>query len=265
MDLMDWYLEALRHSGVNVVVLDTWWVPDSSYKWRTGQPEGAMWHHTATTAYTPNDEKANQWAGIMRGDRLYQDGDGEPTLVLANQYPARISSGYGVKALFDDYVCQDRRFVGRQTAPDDDWAGNRSYWNTEIVLDGVGGVMRGDVWDMCVTAAAVLSEGMGWSAWRNVGHLHHTGRKIDLRDGRYPDGVATMEAFQDQIQLAMESDDMMDLERYATRWRNPQDFDAAAIKGLITEAEAEYWKTVPTDSEEWADLRDAIEVRFKLW
>ena len=57
----------------------------------------------------------------------------------------------------------------------------------------------------------------------------------------------------------------MDLERYATRWRNPEDFDAAAVKGLITEAEAAYWKTVPTSSKEWQDLRDAVEVRTDLW
>ena len=57
----------------------------------------------------------------------------------------------------------------------------------------------------------------------------------------------------------------VELERYATRWRNPEDFDAAAVKGLITEAEAAYWKTVPTDSPEWQDLRDAVEVRYKLW
>ncbi len=57
----------------------------------------------------------------------------------------------------------------------------------------------------------------------------------------------------------------MELERYATRWRNPQDFDAAVIKGLITESEANYWKTVPTDSAEWQDLKDAVEVRKDLW
>lgn len=243
---MDWYIDELRHSGVTVVVADSWFLPDDTYKWRTGKPEGAMWHHTATTSYTPNDEKANQWAGLLRGDRLYQDGGGEPALVLTNQYPARISSGYGVKALYDDYVSQDLRFVGRQYAPDDDWAGNRTYWNTEVVLDGIGGVMDEGVWEMCVTAAAILSEGMGWSAWRNVGHLHHTSRKIDLRDGRYPDGAATMEAFQDQVLLMMEDDGMPQ-----QQWHQMID---ALFATPYFEGDPQYWKDLDPDSPEWVDF-----------
>ena len=266
---MDWYIEQLRQSGVNVVVADTWDLPDLSYKWRVGHPEGAMWHHTATTGYTPNDEKANQWAGIWRDGRLWQSGEGPATLVLSNQGPARISSGYGVKAMLDDWVTKDRRWIGWQGSRDDDdpqWAGNRSYWNTEIVLDGVGGMMRDDVWDMITTAAAVMCKGMGWSAWRNIGHLHHTRRKIDLFDGAFNNGPETMAAFQEDVYDKMiDEDHMMTLKRWATRWRNPIDFDQAAVKGLITESEAAYWKGIPTDSLEWQDLRDAVEVRTLLW
>jgi len=250
MDLMNWYIDDLRARGVNVIVDDIWGEPDPGYVWRTGKPEGAMWHHTATTSYTPNYEKANQWAGILRDGRLHQTGDGIATLWLTNQGPAPISSGYGVKALFDDYVCQDQRFIGRQYAPDDDWAGNRSYWNTEIVLDGVGGEMRDDVWEMCVTAAAVLSEGMGWSAWRNVGHLHHTGRKIDLRDGRYPDGVVTMEAFQDQIQLAMEATGMP-----KQQW---DQMIAALFATPYFNGDPAYWQNLDPDSYEWVDFWSAF-------
>lgn len=270
---MNWYLDALRHSGINVVVLDCWNDPDPGYVWRTGTPTGAMWHHTASTSYSVSDymrEKANQWAGILRGDRLYQSGDGVPTIVLANQNPAPTSSGYGVRAVHDDYVVRDLRFLGRQTEPDDSdpqWAGNRSYWNTEVVLDGTGTSMRDDVWAMLVESAAILSEGKGWSAWRHIGHLQHTGRKIDLRDGRYPDGAATMEAFQDQVHLLLDDQEEpeMDLERWATRLRNPLDFDRMVVKGVITETERDYWVTVPTDSPEMADLRDAVAVRNPIW
>jgi D-alanyl-D-alanine carboxypeptidase len=57
----------------------------------------------------------------------------------------------------------------------------------------------------------------------------------------------------------------MDLERWATRLRNPLDYDQMVVKGVITEAERDYWVTVATDSPEMQDLRDAVEVRNPLW
>ncbi len=59
--------------------------------------------------------------------------------------------------------------------------------------------------------------------------------------------------------------EMMELERWATRLRNPLDFDQMAAKGVITEAERDYWITVATDSAEMQDLRDALEVRGPIW
>jgi len=204
---MDWYPQALIDAGINVTFLEGWENPrNPGYVWREGHPEGAMWHHTATNGYTPNRDKANMWAGLMpdQSNRLYATGGGVPTLTIANSFPAPISSGYGVQALLTDYVRQDIRFLGKQRDRDDypQWAGNRTYWNTEIVLDGIGTWMDQDVWDMCVEAAAILSNGMGWSAWRHVGHGQHTMRKIDLRDGRFPDMSATMEAFTDDVEGA---------------------------------------------------------------
>ena len=82
-----------------------------------------------------------------------------------------------------------------------------------------------------------------------------------MRDGRYTDWNETVIALRNDI----DQETHMDLERWATRLRNPLDFDQMAIKGVITEAEAEYWKTVPTDSPEMQDLRDAVEVRNPIW
>jgi len=85
--------DALEAAGVNVRVLDGWDTPAKpGYYWREddGDPAGAMHHHTATTAYTPNRDKANGYAGLsMNGsDRLYQedygDGDFQPVYTIAN-------------------------------------------------------------------------------------------------------------------------------------------------------------------------------------
>ena len=67
---------ALELAGVNVRVLDGWDQPaDPGYYWREadGNPAGHMHHHTASTAYTPNRDKANGWAGLsyLGSDRLY--------------------------------------------------------------------------------------------------------------------------------------------------------------------------------------------------
>lgn len=199
--------DALSDAGVEVRLLDGWdTFAQAGYDWREadGNPAGAMWHHTATASYTPNRDKANGWAGIgyHDTDRLYQEdyGDGFPVYTIANAYPAPISSGYGVRSVLEDWVKRDIPFTGRQTEPDSaTWAGNTHYWNTEVVLDGVGSKMETSVWDMLVTIGEVLNDLMGWTPARHVAHAHHTRRKIDLRDGRFADADATIQALREDM------------------------------------------------------------------
>ena len=217
---MLWLPDALRDAGVNVKVLAGWDQPHPArdakgnpiidvngnvvpYSWKMGEPEGHMHHHTATGGYTPNRDKANGWAGLGTWDttRLHQTGGGIPFYVIANAHPAPISSGWGRRDVLDQYVRQDRQFIGKQTLPDDSprWAGNRYYWNTEYILDGVGSWIDETVWEMMVVVSDVIDEWYGWSPYRNIGHAQHTIRKIDLRDGRHPDMAATILQLQKDI------------------------------------------------------------------
>ena len=208
--------EALEAAGVVVKVLDDWENAHKSgtYKWRENpeDPAGAMWHHTATSAYTPNRDKANGYLGMgdptLDNPRLYQeDGPGRvPIYTLANAQPAPISSGYGVRDVLENFVKLDRLFVGKQTQPDDgSWAGNTHYWNTEVVLDGIGTAMPQEMWDTMIIVAQVLNDVMpDWTTARHIGHGMHTKRKIDLRDGRFPDMARTIDA----LRLAVGEDNM---------------------------------------------------------
>ena len=189
-------------AGLTVTYLDGWDTPTSGpYLWRSGDPVCSMWHHTATSAYTPNRVKANVWAGLARGDRLYQTGGGVPTLVVANAYPAPISSGYGQKDIIDGAaadVPNDRLARGADDSPK--WAANRSAWNTEVILNGVGAVIDPDVWEMLITAATILHFHMGWTEHRAIGHAQFTNRKIDLRDGADPSARETMIRFRNDME-----------------------------------------------------------------
>src|SRR6056300_1723988 len=98
--LLDWP-EALQAAGVNVRVLAGWDTPaNSGYFWREPDREaaGMMHHHTATTSYDPNRDKANGYPGLGREGttRLYQEDYGDdnmfPVFTVANAYPAPISS-----------------------------------------------------------------------------------------------------------------------------------------------------------------------------
>jgi hypothetical protein len=201
--------KALEDAGVIVRYLEGWdmpyrsgkyWRPDprSSTASRNADPHGHMWHHTASGGYTPNRDKANGWAGMGSNDslRLHQTGneDSFPVYVFANIYPAKYTSGSGCRYVLEDYVMQDKHFVTRQTKGDDDpkWYGNSYYWNTEVVLDGIGTAMDDRLWDMLITVAAVQNEVMGWSTARHIGHAMHSSRKIDLRDGRYDNMAETI-------------------------------------------------------------------------
>ena len=264
--------DALEAAGVNVRVLDGWNTPHISnnkpYIWREddGDPAGHMHHHTATSSYVPNRDKANGYAGLsMNGsDRLYQedygDGDFQPIYTIANAYPAPISSGAGDITVLER-VRAGIEVVGRQGSDTPDWYGNTHYWNTEYALDGIGAPLDQRVWDMMVTVCQVQNELMGWTQYMHIGHGHHTRRKIDLYAGQYADFNETII----QLREDMDMPTRMSTERWATRLRNPEDFDRMASKNVITEAERDYWVTVPTDSPEMNDLRDAVDVRNPLW
>jgi hypothetical protein len=105
--------EALGAVGINVRVLDGWDRPaKSGYYYREepgantsrSNPAGHMHHHTASSSYKPNRDKASGYAGLSHdgSERLYQEGYGEgfePVYVIANAFPAPISSGAGDKSV----------------------------------------------------------------------------------------------------------------------------------------------------------------------
>jgi hypothetical protein len=209
LDLPGLFIDA----GLNVELLDGWDEPHHyGYVWREDDPVLSMMHHTATSGYTPNRGKANMWAGLYSPTtgRLYQSGGGEPTIVIANAYPAPISSGYGQEAVIDLAKADIQNNV-RATGPDDynpKYAANRDAWNTEWVLDGVGSWIDDGVWDMMVVATRIMHQYMGWSPYRCIGHGQFTGRKIDLYDGKFADMVETMIAFRTAMMRSPEEDDM---------------------------------------------------------
>jgi len=187
--------EALEAAGVNVRVLDGWDTPaKAGYRWRedADDPAGHMHHHTATRSYVPNRNKANGYAGLSKDGsaRLYQEdyGDGQftPVYIIANAYPAPISSGAGDITVLER-VRQGVEVVGRQGPDTPGWYGNTHYWNTEYILDGIGAPLDQAVWDMMVTVCDVQNELMGWTEFMHIGHGHHTRRKIDLYAGQYAD------------------------------------------------------------------------------
>lgn len=193
-------------AGVQVRVLDGWdTYARPGYDWREDNhdPAGHMHHHTATTSYEPNRDKANGYAGLSLygSTRLYQEGDehAEAVYTIANAYPAPISSGTGDVTVLER-VRQDIEVVGRQGPDTPDWYGNTHYWNTEYVLDGIGSLLDQRVWDMMLTVCQVQNDLMGWTPYRHIGHYHHTGRKIDLWDGRYADADETIISLRSQME-----------------------------------------------------------------
>ena len=268
--------EALKDAGVMVRTIEGWDTPVSRWAGPLSGPGAAMWHHTATAKYTPNKTKANGYAGLTQPGtlQLSQSGDGDPVYVVATSYPAPISSGYGQRRTYEQAL-KDLRNDARATGPDDSnprWAGNRFYWNTEVVLNGVGAKLDPKVWDMMVVVGRVLCDLFEWSPYRHVGHLQHTGRKVDLWDGTDQNGVATMIRFRKDVDERT-LDMAMNTETWAQTLRNPLDIDRMAEIGVITEAEANYWTgrsraggvPIPTNDPEWQDLRNAVEARSPFW
>ncbi len=255
----------LQNRGIEVRFLPAWNDAQHIGFWVDDEPYAHMHHHTATAAYTPNREKANGYAGLSidGSERLYQedyDGTATPVYVFANLYPAPISSGAGdVEVL--EAIRRGDEVSGRPGPDTPGWYGNKFYWNTEWVLNGIGAPVDDKVWAMMVIVCQEQNDLMGWSRINHIMHGTHTNRKPDLWAGQYLDFDATLA----WLRQDMDKEQGMNLERWATRLRNPIDFDQMAAKGVITEAERDYWITVATDSGEMQDLRDAIEVRNPLW
>lgn len=188
---------ALEAAGVNVRTLPGWEKPAKSrYYYREGakdasaDPAGHMHHHTASSAYTPNREKANGYAGLSYegSARLYQEryeGAGYAAVyTIANAYPAPVSSGAGDKNVL--YKVRDGIEVrGRQGPDTSGWYGNTHYWNTEYVLNGIGAPIDQEVWEMMVVVCQVQNDLMGWTPNMHISHGHHTRRKVDLWGGQF--------------------------------------------------------------------------------
>lgn len=176
-------------------------IADDKHDGYDGIANGHLYHHTASSAYTPyvknssNQTKCCVWAGMRRGDRLYQDGGGVPTLALASAGPADYSAGSGVADYIADYLTHGLR-TGKQRASDDTpkFYGNRYVWNTEIVCDGVGGSVTDDMWDLLIAYGSALSRLHDSTEFWNGFHAGFTKRKIDYRDGRFANAEETLDA-----------------------------------------------------------------------
>jgi len=205
--------EALEAAGVNVRVLDGWDTPaQSGYYWREadGEPAGFMNHHTASTSYTPNRDKAGGWAGLSKNgsERLYQedygDGNYEPVFVLANAYPAPVSAGAGNKSVLEK-VRAGQPVNGRPGPDTPGWYGNTHYFCVEWVLDGIGSPIDQRVFDMMTIVQKVFIDMYQRTAECLICHGHHTGRKVDLWGGQFSDTnrdgyQKTIEAIRDAVE-----------------------------------------------------------------
>ena len=266
--------DLFRAEGINVEVMDGWEKPHiiggRPYVWRAGDdPTASMWHHTATAAYTPNRSKANMYAGLMHAgsQRLYQSGGGVPTIVIANAWPGPITSGYGQQGVHDlclDDIPNDRLATGPDDVPR--WAGNRSYWNTETILDGIGTWIDEEVWSMITTAATVLHELYGWSVHRAIGHAQHTRRKPDMWSGQDPSVRETMIRFRNSI------GDEMSYEQFRADefdlWTDGnimEAWDAGMFQDPNRDGFEQYWVTDRADRTDSEKARFLTDYYAHLW
>jgi len=199
--------QALELAGVTVRYLDGWEEPARRgyvYREADGDPAGHMHHHTASSSYNPNRDKASGYAGLGRegSTRLYQENYGDdnmfPVYTIANIYPAPISSGAGDKAVLEK-VRAGIEVDGRSGRDTPKWYGNTHYWNTEWILDGIGTHIDRRVWDMMIVVCQVQNDVMGWTRVNHIGHGHHTRRKIDLYGGQFTDFDDTINHLRDAI------------------------------------------------------------------
>lgn len=207
-------VDALLEAGIppeSILELDGWKLNEQGYYWTdpdTDEHHGYdgvaschLNHHTATSGYTPyvknssGQTKANVWGGMLRGDRLYMEGDGIPTLAIASAGPADYSAGQGRRQYIKD--CRDGKRVLDENQPDDvpTFYGNRYSWNTEWICDGVGGRVEQDMWDLIVVYNAALATLHDGNEAFDGFHAGFTPtRKIDYRDGRYRNANETIVA-----------------------------------------------------------------------
>ena len=189
----------LAAAGLNAIALPDWDQAQGNYYWTHPDsglgnyaqlPSGYMIHHTAGSSATPavggpgtgkDWSKANAWIGLDRGDgKLYQEGPGDPLIVLVAAGPARVSSGYGFKPAAWDFTFRDLRGPAHATGSDGGTALNRYVFNVETVHRGDGGPIDPGVWGHVAGLGVVLHEMFGWTD-RTIGHTGWTKRKIDPR------------------------------------------------------------------------------------
>lgn len=209
--------DLLRKAGLHVIVADDWELGQGAYLWTDPHteaqsydqaPSGYMVHHTAGDSYPMRSHSlmpANALIGLDRGDdRLYQDGEGVPTVYLASAGPARISSGYGYRPAAWDYTFRDERAPVHAEGGDTGTALNRYVFNVETVHRGDGGLLDRGVWEAVVMLGVVLHGMFGWKE-RTLGHLSWTRRKIDPRwvVGLEHDGSDCIVDIQEAIMDAM--------------------------------------------------------------
>ena len=212
--------EILEEFGVNVLVADGWAEGQGGYLWtdpdtREGSydqpPSGYMVHHTASSSATPppaDTSKANAWIGLLRDDgRLYQYGEGIPTVYLASAGPARISSGYGYRPSAWNHTFKDKRAPWRSEGPDGDTALNRYVFNMETVSQGESTPLDPGVWDVVVILGVALHQMFDWTE-RTLGHLSWSRRKVDPEwtVGGPNDGAKCIIDVQDQVAKLLEED-----------------------------------------------------------
>ena len=227
-----WLPDAMRAAGLPFIELKGWEENEPNYYWvdpsghhhgYNGQPNGWVWHHTASKGYTPyvknrlGQTKANLWMGLwspstpsalwsFRGSL----GSYQPMVMIASSGPADYSNGSGRIDVLTDHVAVDVQFNGPQHQADTPgFYGNRYYGGTEVVHPGDGTPLDDDVWELQANVAALMSEHWGWSVWRHIAHQDHTVRKIDQR---FAQGAPYTIAAQQQLvleKLVKEEDETM--------------------------------------------------------
>ena len=212
--------DILTSMGLNVLIADDWAqgqcqpVNQFHYCWTNPHteiggdheehPHAYMVHHSASRRATLPDHdtsKASAWAGLLRADgKLYQSGEGSPSLYLASAGPARISSGYGYWPALSEYAFQGRRAPALAEGRDGDKAGNRYSFNIEGVHAGDGSAMDKGVWEHIVGLGIALEELFGMREI-TLGHRSWSGRKIDpnISVGLPHDGLESIIDIQEAI------------------------------------------------------------------
>lgn len=234
--------DAIEAFGGTVWALDEWEYRQQGYFWTTEDeeqgydvpPNGAMWHHTVSTGYTPSVVRPdgrtvyNAVIGWRRGDRLYQDprpGD-VATVALQAAGPANYSAGAGVRRVLDDFVSQGLPFEGRQTDRDDRplFFGNRYYWSPAVVVDGTGHAVDDEIWELIGIVANAFNTllRLPRNGAAHITHGQHTTRKIDYRDGRYSNHWDTVSAIRAMLQSGSEEESMKlgDISINVAKWKN---------------------------------------------